>query len=51
LFDGQGYLLGIIAWIRKDAQNLNFAIAAEEYGSCPVEWCSWSEQRRDERAL
>lgn len=31
LFDGQGHLLGITTWMRKDAQNLNFAIAAEEY--------------------
>lgn len=31
LFDAQGYLLGITTWMRKDAQNLNFAIAAEEY--------------------
>lgn len=31
LFDAQGNLLGITTWIRKDAQNLNFAIAAEEY--------------------
>jgi hypothetical protein len=31
LFDAQGNLLGITTKIRKDAQNLNFAIAAEEY--------------------
>jgi hypothetical protein len=31
LFDAQGYLLGVTTWMRKDAQNLNFAIAAEEY--------------------
>jgi S1-C subfamily serine protease len=31
LFDAQGNLLGITTWMRKDAQNLNFAIAAEEY--------------------
>jgi len=31
LFDAQGHLLGITTWMRKDAQNLNFAIAAEEY--------------------
>ena len=31
LFDAQGHLIGITTWMRKDAQNLNFAIAAEEY--------------------
>ena len=31
LFDAQGQLLGVTTWMRKDAQNLNFAIAAEEY--------------------
>lgn len=31
LFDAHGHLLGITTWMRKDAQNLNFAIAAEEY--------------------
>jgi S1-C subfamily serine protease len=31
LFDAQGYLLGVTTWMRKDSQNLNFAIAAEEY--------------------
>ena len=31
LFDTQGYLLGITTFLLKDAQNLNFAIAAEEY--------------------
>lgn len=33
LFDAQGHLLGITTWMRKDAQNLNFAIAAEEYAN------------------
>jgi S1-C subfamily serine protease len=31
LFDAQGNLLGITTFMIKDAQNLNFAIAAEEY--------------------
>ncbi|WP_428668584.1 trypsin-like peptidase domain-containing protein [Reyranella sp.] len=31
LFDAQGNLLGVTTFFRKDAQNLNFAIAAEEY--------------------
>ncbi len=31
LFDAQGQLLGVTTWMRKDAQNLNFAIAAEEF--------------------
>lgn len=31
LFDAQGSLLGVTTFFRKDAQNLNFAIAAEEY--------------------
>lgn len=31
LFDAHGNLLGITTWMRKDAQNLNFAIAAEEF--------------------
>jgi S1-C subfamily serine protease len=31
LFDAHGDLLGITTFILKDAQNLNFAIAAEEY--------------------
>jgi hypothetical protein len=31
LFDGQGNLVGITTFMMKDAQNLNFAIAAEEY--------------------
>lgn len=31
LFDAQGQLIGVTTWMRKDAQNLNFAIAAEEY--------------------
>lgn len=31
LFDAQGHLLGVTTKVRKDAQNLNFAIAAEEY--------------------
>ncbi len=31
LFDAQGSLLGVTTYFRKDAQNLNFAIAAEEY--------------------
>lgn len=31
LFDAQGSLLGITTFLVKDAQNLNFAIAAEEY--------------------
>lgn len=31
LFDAQGHLIGITTWMRRDAQNLNFAIAAEEY--------------------
>ena len=31
LFDGQGNLVGITTFMIKDAQNLNFAIAAEEY--------------------
>ncbi|WP_296332932.1 serine protease [Reyranella sp.] len=31
LFDAQGQLIGITTWMRKDAQNLNFAIAAEEF--------------------
>ena len=31
LFDAQGNLLGITTFMIKDAQNVNFAIAAEEY--------------------
>jgi S1-C subfamily serine protease len=31
LFDAQGNLVGITTFMIKDAQNLNFAIAAEEY--------------------
>jgi len=31
LFDSRGNLLGITTFMLKDAQNLNFAIAAEEY--------------------
>lgn len=31
LFDSQGQLIGVTTWMRKDAQNLNFAIAAEEF--------------------
>lgn len=31
LFDAQGQLIGVTTWMRKDAQNLNFAIAAEEF--------------------
>ena len=31
LFDAHGNLLGITTFILKDSQNLNFAIAAEEY--------------------
>ena len=31
LFDAHGTLLGITTFMLKDAQNLNFAIAAEEY--------------------
>jgi peptidoglycan hydrolase-like protein with peptidoglycan-binding domain len=31
LFDAHGNLLGITTFMLKDAQNLNFAIAAEEY--------------------
>ena len=31
LFDAQGNLLGITTFLLKDSQNLNFAIAAEEY--------------------
>jgi S1-C subfamily serine protease len=31
LFDAQGQLMGVTTWMRKDAQNLNFAIAAEEF--------------------
>lgn len=31
LFDAQGNLVGITTFIIRDAQNLNFAIAAEEY--------------------
>lgn len=31
LFDSRGNLLGITTFMMKDAQNLNFAIAAEEY--------------------
>jgi S1-C subfamily serine protease len=31
LFDSQGNLVGITTFMVKDAQNLNFAIAAEEY--------------------
>jgi S1-C subfamily serine protease len=31
LFDAEGNLLGITTFMIKDAQNLNFAIAAEEY--------------------
>jgi S1-C subfamily serine protease len=31
LFDAQGNLIGITTFLLKDAQNLNFAIAAEEY--------------------
>lgn len=31
LFDAQGNLIGITTFMIKDAQNINFAIAAEEY--------------------
>jgi S1-C subfamily serine protease len=31
LFDAHGHLIGITTFMLKDAQNLNFAIAAEEY--------------------
>jgi S1-C subfamily serine protease len=31
LFDAQGNLIGITTFMFKDSQNLNFAIAAEEY--------------------
>jgi S1-C subfamily serine protease len=31
LFDAQGNLVGITTFMIKDAQNVNFAIAAEEY--------------------
>jgi len=31
LFDTQGNLIGITTFMLKDSQNLNFAIAAEEY--------------------
>jgi len=31
LFDAEGNLVGITTFMLKDAQNLNFAIAAEEY--------------------
>jgi S1-C subfamily serine protease len=31
LVDSKGYLVGITTFLLKDAQNLNFAIAAEEY--------------------
>jgi S1-C subfamily serine protease len=31
LFDAQGNLLGITTFMLKDSQNLNFAVAAEEY--------------------
>jgi S1-C subfamily serine protease len=31
LFDSQGNLIGITTFMLKDSQNLNFAIAAEEY--------------------
>lgn len=31
LFDAQGSLLGVTTFFQKDSQNLNFAIAAEEY--------------------
>ncbi len=31
LFDGEGQLLGITTFLIRDAQNLNFAIAADEY--------------------
>jgi S1-C subfamily serine protease len=31
LFDAQGQLMGVTTWMRKDAQNLNFAISAEEF--------------------
>jgi len=31
LFDAQGNLLGITTWMRRDSQNLNFAISAEDY--------------------
>jgi peptidoglycan hydrolase-like protein with peptidoglycan-binding domain len=32
LFDAQGNLIGITTFMLRDSQNLNFAIAAEEYG-------------------
>lgn len=32
LFDAQGNLIGITTFMIRDAQNINFAIAAEEYG-------------------
>ena len=31
LFDAQGNLVGITTFMLKDSQNLNFAIAAEEF--------------------
>lgn len=31
LFDARGHLVGITTFMLKDAQNLNFAIAAEEF--------------------
>ena len=31
LFDAQGHLVGITTFMLKNAQNLNFAVAAEEY--------------------
>ena len=31
LFDSNGNLIGITTFLLKDAQNLNFAIAAEQY--------------------
>ena len=31
LFDAQGHLLGITTFYFKAGQNLNFAVAAEEY--------------------
>lgn len=31
LFDAQGNLVGITTFMIRDAQNLNFAIAVEEY--------------------
>jgi serine protease Do len=34
LVDSQGALVGITSFLLKDAQNINFAIAAEDYWRC-----------------